>query len=144
MFIATRKFEFCCTHRLFQLEENHKCRNLHGHNYEVWIHVFSEELNDNKFVIDFCELKEFQKYLNETFDHKVVISAEDKELLKACIKLKTDYFIFRDHTTAENMAQYFSELIYHRFVTKIKIEKIKVDVYETSNCYGSFVYTPSL
>ena len=50
MHAITKAFSFAAAHSLPQLPDGHKCRRVHGHNYEVLVELRSEELDDFSFV----------------------------------------------------------------------------------------------
>lgn len=141
MYSITKEFKFCCAHRLFHLEKGHKCRNLHGHNYKVNVSIYSKTLDKDQFVIDFGELKSFQKFLDLEWDHRVIISNDDEELLEFCKKLGTDHHVFSYAVTAENMAKFFAQMIYYKFENKINIDKVLVTVYETDKNYATYEFS---
>jgi len=50
-----------------------KCKNLHGHNYQITIEVSGNRLNNNNLLYDAGHFKSFldrydHKYLNDVFD----------------------------------------------------------------------------
>lgn len=64
-------------HRLF--ETPGKCENIHGHSMWVTMELFGN-VNDKGMLagIDFGALKKsFRSYLDETYDHHVVLNASD-------------------------------------------------------------------
>lgn len=49
-----------------------KCKNLHGHNYEIWIHCSGVPDPKTGMVIDFHEVERAFKPLFEQIDHKLL------------------------------------------------------------------------
>lgn len=49
-----------------------KCRNLHGHNYRVRVHLRASQLDELGMVIDFTKLKVWMKEVMGRFDHRVL------------------------------------------------------------------------
>ncbi len=70
------KLKFSACHFL---KEPMKCSRLHGHNYYVSVQV-SDDLNENKFVMDFLELRELVDSIIEPLDHFVLIPEKSKEI----------------------------------------------------------------
>lgn len=71
MYRITKQFHFSASHRLDHLNENHKCWNLHGHNYVVEVVVESPMLDDRGFCqVDYGELDPFKRYIDEALDHR--------------------------------------------------------------------------
>lgn len=66
-----KEFRFEASHSLPQLPTNHKCNRLHGHSYRVVLVIGTDQLDERGFAgVDYAELDEFSKYLNDKFDHR--------------------------------------------------------------------------
>lgn len=65
----TRRFEFNAAHSLPKVDETHKCKQVHGHNYTVEIAVRGEVDPQYGWVIDFGDLKKAMVPIIETLDH---------------------------------------------------------------------------
>lgn len=65
--IVAKKVSFDAAHWL----PNHsgKCKNLHGHHWEVELAVEGPVLSETGMVIDFGDLKKFLNYIVKTLDH---------------------------------------------------------------------------
>lgn len=82
----SKKFSFSYGHRVYnqELDSNLscnglcKCRHLHGHNGVVSVVIESKNYKD--VVLDFNNLKLFEKVLDEIFDHKFVVGLKDPYL----------------------------------------------------------------
>lgn len=72
MYIVNKDFHFSAAHYVSSLPEGHPCRRMHGHNYVVSVEMRSSNLNENGFVRDIKELEDFNKYLNDSFDHRLL------------------------------------------------------------------------
>lgn len=70
MITITKSFSFSASHTLETLPEDHPCRRLHGHNYEVTVELGAEYLNDNGMVVDYRELDGFKLWLDTRWDHR--------------------------------------------------------------------------
>ena len=70
MYKISKEFTFSASHALLGLPIEHSCTRLHGHNYIVTIHLQSEELNENGFVIDYHDLKPIKQYIDDKLDHR--------------------------------------------------------------------------
>ena|SRR6056297_2972231 len=62
-------FHFDAAHRLPQLPEDHKCRQLHGHTFRVEIHVSDTLDPEKKWVIDFADIQKICDPVIEKLDH---------------------------------------------------------------------------
>ena len=67
-----------CTFRQWRAKDSH-CQYLHGYALSVRVN-FKGDLDDRNWVYDFGDLKDFKKFLQDTFDHKTVIAQDDPEL----------------------------------------------------------------
>ena len=99
-----KKFKFDAAHRI--LGHFGKCANLHGHTYEVILELSSESLNNMQVVVDYYNLKEFKDYIDNNFDHALIIAENDKELMALSRNMKTKTIII-EHSTSEFLAKFF-------------------------------------
>lgn len=60
--------------------ESH-CRLLHGYALAVRLEFEADELDARNWVVDFGSLKSLKGLLEQTFDHKTVVAADDPEIL---------------------------------------------------------------
>ena len=97
------------------MPDGHKCKRLHGHNYEVRVWLETDTLDDKGMVQDFSDLKVFGKWLKSIYDHRCI-----NDVLTGV------------HPTAENLARHFYEHIRDRFPV------VKVRVYETASCFAEY------
>ena len=70
--IITKRFSFDAAHQLPAVAEDHKCRRLHGHTYQVWLHVTGPVLSDYGWVTDFGDIKKAWKPLEKQLDHHLL------------------------------------------------------------------------
>jgi len=113
---------------------NHKskCRNLHGHRYQIEVGVDDkvvtmEGASDQGMVIDFGDLKEIMmNELDAKFDHGFCIYENDvfvKNIEELGLKTIVVPFI----PTAENLSKHWYELIEQPLLErKIKLKYVKV------------------
>jgi 6-pyruvoyltetrahydropterin/6-carboxytetrahydropterin synthase len=59
--------------------ESH-CRFIHGYAIQVELSFEASQLDERNWVQDFGGLKEIKQWLEGTFDHKLVVAADDPEL----------------------------------------------------------------
>lgn len=57
------------------------CRFLHGYALKVALTFEATRLDERNWVLDFGSLKPVKKYLEDNFDHKTIIAADDPLLL---------------------------------------------------------------
>ena len=89
-----------------------KCKEVHGHNWKVWVTCQSDRLNSQGMVVDFSEIK---KILNK-FDHKMI----------------NDFLPLGITPTAENLAKYFCDIIPKCIRIEIEENEGSTAIYEKS------------
>jgi len=70
MYRVSKRFGFSASHVLHGLGDDHPCSRMHGHNYEVEVIAESHELDHRGFVVDFRELDDVKRWVDETLDHR--------------------------------------------------------------------------
>lgn len=56
------------------------CRLIHGYALSVHLEFEADELDERNWVVDFGSLKSFKGQLENTFDHKLLVAADDPML----------------------------------------------------------------
>lgn len=69
-FEISKEFHFSAAHSIPSLPDGHACKNLHGHNYKVVLHLSSDKLDEHGFVKDFKALDFVKEYIDNKLDHK--------------------------------------------------------------------------
>lgn len=76
-----------CTKRYVDIpfahrQHNHDghCALIHGHNWSFEFEFVADSLDENGFVIDFGKLKWLKDWLNQKFDHALVLNESDPYL----------------------------------------------------------------
>ncbi len=136
---AIRRFRFCAGHRLAQHEG--PCRNLHGHNYVVYLHVTAPRLDPLGRVVDFAVLEEtFGNWLNTHWDHAFLVSEADLEALRALEVIEGQkIFKLPCNPTAENMGRYLVEKVAPHVLKDRSVTIEKLVLWETENCFVEIV-----
>jgi 6-pyruvoyltetrahydropterin/6-carboxytetrahydropterin synthase len=148
MLSITKRFEFCCAHRL--VEHEGLCANWHGHNYILEITVISGPVNVTPVftmqngpldavgrIVDFSVLKKyFYGWIKEHWDHAVLINENDPEY-----KLHSfpRCFLLPYNPTAENMVLFLRgtfDLIISDAGLSMSLQKIRL--YETSDSWAEW------
>jgi len=108
MFELTVRGDFSSAH--FLRDYDGKCRNLHGHTWQVAVTVCGEDLNGIGVTADFVELKKHLAVILRQLDH-------------TCLN---DLAFFKvNNPTAENLARFiYGE--YKRLVAPVKLLKVQV------------------
>ena len=109
MYYIKRHFSFAGGHRLSKHEG--LCKNIHGHNYDVWVTVRSSKLNKNDMVMDFSDLKAFANAYLQKYDHCLIVNKKDMDWAKPIADNMGFKITIMDHDdrdpTAEVMAVLF-------------------------------------
>jgi 6-pyruvoyltetrahydropterin/6-carboxytetrahydropterin synthase len=75
-YTVTKDFTFEAAHRLLK-NYTGKCTNNHGHSWVIKLHIEANKLDDQDMVIDFMEMKELKKWIDENIDHTSILWEED-------------------------------------------------------------------
>lgn len=65
-----------CAFRQWRSHHSH-CRWVHGYSLQFKLTFGSTELDEKNWVVDFGGLKELKAWLQDTFDHTLVIAEDD-------------------------------------------------------------------
>ncbi len=65
-----------CCFRQWRADHSH-CRYLHGYAIAVRIEFGAHKLDERNWVVDFGGLAEVKDFLKNTFDHKLLVAADD-------------------------------------------------------------------
>lgn len=69
-YTISKRFTFSASHRLEGLPEGHKCRRLHGHNYQVIVYAKALTVDAAGMVTDYGEFGVFGDWLKDNLDHR--------------------------------------------------------------------------
>jgi len=65
-----KDFRIEAAHYLPRLPEEHPCRRLHGHSFQIRVQVRGEVKPDQGWVMDFAEISEAFEPLRQELDHR--------------------------------------------------------------------------
>ena len=134
----TKKFRFEAAHALYGYDG--KCKNIHGHNYNLFVTVIGVPVNESSnvkcgMVMDFDDLKKIVKseIINE-FDHSVIFNKNSphKELADELIKSGHKVILADYQPTIEEMIIDFAKRISSKLPAEIKLHSLKLEETETS------------
>jgi 6-pyruvoyltetrahydropterin/6-carboxytetrahydropterin synthase len=109
-----RKFRIEAAHRLPNVPDGHKCARLHGHSFQITIHICGPVESESGWVMDFADLKRVFQPLYEQLDHHYLNDVEGLQ-----------------NPTSENLAKWVWERL-HPGVPGLT--KVVVDETCTSGC----------
>jgi len=90
----SKTFYLEAAHRLPNVPEGHKCARLHGHSFEVTLHVRGEVDPKLGWVIDFAEIVKAFAPMHELLDHRYLNEVPGL-----------------DNPTSENLAKFILERV---------------------------------
>lgn len=114
---VTRTYKFSSGHFLPEVPDGHKCKNQHGHNYRLELHIGRSELLRG-MVIDFFDLDAIVNPIIGELDHKNI----------------NDTIA---NPTAENIAIWFQEKLTFALPAKIRLDAVRL--WEEDDC-SAIVY----
>lgn len=100
-----KKFTFDSAHFLPNVPEGHKCKNIHGHTYQLTVFVEDELVDKLEWVMDFAELKKVVNPIIDILDHNLINEIAGLE-----------------NPTCERIAIWIWDQIKHQIPTLIKIQ----------------------
>ena len=132
-----KRFEFDAGHRLSK--HDGKCRNIHGHRYAVEVHIESGTLNNDFMVLDFSDLKFVKDWLDDNWDHGMILNRDDLEVVKFCVLRKFKYYQMEGDPTAENMAEHLCSIVDRQLEQAgVDICVARIVVHETPSCSATY------
>lgn len=120
MFTIAKRFSFSASHVLTAVPEGHKCRRLHGHNYEVEIVCAADELDHRGMVVDYFDLDPAKTLIDRTLDHRHLNEVIDGE------------------PTAERLAQWIHHALGDALPDDVARKVVAVRVHETPRTWAEY------
>ena len=134
----TKKFRFEAAHALYGYDG--KCKNIHGHNYNLFVTVIGFPVSDssnvkNGMVMDFGDLKKIvNSEIIEKFDHSVIFNKNSphKELADNLVNDGNKVVMADYQPTIEQMVIDFANKISSKLPNDVKLHSLKLEETETS------------
>ena len=133
----TKQFDFQMAHTLSAYDG--KCRNIHGHNYRLFVTVEGEPINDanntkNGMIMDFSDIKRItEQHIIEPFDHAFVVPEDSPYKHIEGTKLIVVSF----QPTCENLLMHFAGLLTPQMPLGVRLHSIRL--HETDTSYAELV-----
>jgi 6-pyruvoyltetrahydropterin/6-carboxytetrahydropterin synthase len=112
--------------------ESH-CRFLHGYALSIRVEFEADELDVRNWVVDFGSLKSFKGWLENTFDHKLLVAEDDPKLssLKAFGDMGLAQIVIVPATGCEAFARLIYEcgrvwLLDNGYVPRVRMRMVEV------------------
>ena len=134
----TKKFRFEAAHALYGYDG--KCKNIHGHNYNLFVTVIGVPIRNKSnvkcgMVMDFGDLKKIvNNEIIEKFDHSVIFNKNTPhEKLANNLVNDGHKVVMADYQpTIEEMVMDFANKISSKLPENIKLHSLKLEETETS------------
>ena len=138
----TKEFFFESAHALAGYDG--KCKNIHGHSYNLSVTVIGATLNDtthvkNGMVMDFGDLKKIVKReIVDVYDHATILNSNtDHKELGEELEKRGHRVIFTPYQpTSEMMLIAFAEIIKKQLPKSVNLHSLKL--YETGTSYAEW------
>jgi 6-pyruvoyltetrahydropterin/6-carboxytetrahydropterin synthase len=134
-YFSTKTWEhaFSCCFRQWRAKSH--CRLLHGYAFTVRVEFAARELDANNWVVDFGQLKDFKRQLEDVFDHKLVIAADDP-MASALLDLQHVYgmaaVVTLPSVGCESFAAYIYTMAEQWLIDNKQDNRVNVHVVEVS------------
>ena len=134
----TKKFRFEAAHALYGYDG--KCKNIHGHNYNLFVTIIGVPVSDNSngkcgMVMDFGDIKKIvNSEIIEKFDHSVIFNKNSphKELAKNLVNDGHKVVMANYQPTIEEMVIDFATKIASKLPDYVSLHSLKLEETETS------------
>lgn len=141
MIYITKIFHFEAAHALAGYDG--KCRNIHGHSYELKVTVKGEPIDEpgnpkNGMVIDFHDLKQIvNEEVVERLDHSFIIGTNMPEDFVESAKRNFDKIVCVAYQpTTENMLADFAERIKVKLPQNVELYSVRLQ--ETRDSFAEW------
>jgi 6-pyruvoyltetrahydropterin/6-carboxytetrahydropterin synthase len=134
MLSITKIFRFESAHAI----SNHpgKCRNVHGHSYELRVRVASDDLNQYDMVMDFHDLKVLVKeHVVQKLDHTLIL-CQTGEHAEEFARHKGKMLWLDREPTAEYMLHLIAKWIQAELPKSIHLKQLQL--WETANSFAQW------
>jgi len=119
IFSVTRRYAFEAAHWLPLVADGHKCKRVHGHNYEIEVTVDAYALRPDGFIIDFWDLDKIVDPIVERVDHRTL-----------------NEIAGLGNPTAELISKWFFDAIKPHIIGGALR---RVRCFETKNCWADYI-----
>lgn len=118
------------------------CKYLHGYALEFVATFEADELDNNRWVVDFGGLKSFKDWLVKLFDHATIVAADDPEF-KLFTKMASAgicRLCIVENTGCEALALLVFQnlddwLTNHKYSPRVRLMKLEVREHDGNSAY---------
>jgi len=137
----SKRFHFEMAHALYGYDG--RCRNIHGHSYNLDVTVSGTPLDQpghpkDGMILDFSQLKEIVKSnITQRFDHSLMVNRQMPEKKRELLAKTTDRLIIVDfQPTTENIVIYIAGILQQHLPSHVFLYSIRL--YETVTAYAEW------
>ena len=164
--VITKSFKWSMGHRVHNQKldavlscgSSCKCKHLHGHSYTAVVTLEAEQL-EKSMVMDFTDLKFFQKWIDNNLDHKFMLHHEDPLMPTLTLGIPTKKQAFGVHVldtsnfleaedfddltasfvivdyvpTSEEIAQHLAAVVSEHIPDHVQVRSVMVSESESSS-----------
>ena len=140
MYYLTKNFRFEAAHALVGYDG--KCRNIHGHSYELQVTVKGLPINDennpkNGMVIDFHELKGIvNEEIVNRLDHSFIVGDNMPDDFVKIVECNFDKVRVPYQPTTENMLNDFAGRIKNKLPQNVSLYSVRLQ--ETRDSFAEW------
>jgi 6-pyruvoyltetrahydropterin/6-carboxytetrahydropterin synthase len=109
------------------------CRRIHGYALAIRLEFEADELDERNWVVDFGSLKSFKRWLEDTFDHTLLVARDDPErgLLLTLGTLGVAHVVLVERVGCEAFAQLIYEaaerwLLENDYSPRVRMASVEV------------------
>jgi len=148
VFIISKTFEFSSAHSVHSQRLNPdwaantypKCRRLpgHGHNYRLVVYLASEKLDGSQMVTDFGHLGWLKRFIDDCFDHKLILGIDDPAfsvLFEKLELLRGDFLLLPGKATVTLVTREYR--VRNFTADRVPLEEISASRFLTFNNFSS-------
>lgn len=116
-----------CAFRQWRATHSH-CSKIHGYALSVTMVFEANTLDDRNWVMDFGGFKQIKQEIMDTFDHKLVVAADDPMLpeFKRLHKLGVADVVILPKVGCEAFAQFISQAMVEPMIKKGFSDRVKL------------------
>lgn len=109
------------------------CRFIHGYPFAFELTFSADTLDARNWVIGFGDLKEIKQWMQETFDHTMIVAEDDPELefLRTIEAKGLTKIVMMPHVGCEKVAEYVFNhvqtfLLSQSYCNNVSLESVRV------------------
>jgi 6-pyruvoyltetrahydropterin/6-carboxytetrahydropterin synthase len=141
----THSVGLSCAFRQWRAQSH--CKYIHGYALQVTLDFHTSEPDENGWVVDFGGLKGIKKWLEDTFDHKLLVAKSDpkfEELTNLDIPLGVAQVMVLEEVGCENFAKYIGDYVWKwidrtpELKDRVSLRQVTIAEHEGNSAYVQY------